>query len=55
MKYVDSLNAFAPCFIPDQCNEPTNVPSVKYNFVPLSGLEELPKDSICGWHLPDVF
>lgn len=31
-----------------QCLETTNVPMVKYNFVPLSGLEELNKDSTCG-------
>ncbi|KAJ8507485.1 hypothetical protein ONZ45_g10141 [Pleurotus djamor] len=31
----------------EECHETTNLPTIKYNFVPLSGLEELPKDSTC--------
>ncbi|KAG5636412.1 hypothetical protein H0H81_008152 [Sphagnurus paluster] len=31
----------------EECHEVTNLPMVKYHFVQLSGLEELPKDSIC--------
>ncbi|KAF9500581.1 replication factor-a protein [Pleurotus eryngii] len=31
----------------EECHEVSNVPMVKYNFVPLSGLEELAKDSTC--------
>jgi len=31
-----------------KCHEVTNVPTIKYNFVPLNMLEELNKDAICG-------
>ncbi|KAG6917933.1 hypothetical protein DXG01_000370 [Tephrocybe rancida] len=31
----------------EECHETTNLPMIKYHFVPLSGLEELPKDSTC--------
>lgn len=31
-----------------QCRDPVDVPSVKYNFIPLKDLENLPKDTICG-------
>ncbi|KAF9013959.1 hypothetical protein BDQ17DRAFT_1341811 [Cyathus striatus] len=31
----------------EECHETTNVPMIKYNFVPLSQLGELAKDSIC--------
>lgn len=34
----------------DQCHETSNLPTVKYNFVSLAELENLPKDSICGKH-----
>ncbi|KAI6045607.1 hypothetical protein EDC04DRAFT_2888624 [Pisolithus marmoratus] len=31
----------------EECLEPSSVPMIKYNFIPLSQLEELQKDSIC--------
>ncbi|KAF9482805.1 replication factor-a protein [Pholiota conissans] len=31
----------------EECHEVTNVPTIKYNFVPLNGLEDLSKDAIC--------
>lgn len=31
-----------------QCLDTSNLPVVKYNFIDLGNLEELPKDSICG-------
>jgi replication factor A1 len=31
-----------------QCHETSNLPMIKYNFVQLSDLENLPKDSTCG-------
>ncbi|KAF8077769.1 hypothetical protein FPV67DRAFT_1775138 [Lyophyllum atratum] len=31
----------------EECHEATNLPMIKYHFVPLSGLEDLPKDSTC--------
>ncbi|KAG6833645.1 hypothetical protein H0H87_002841 [Tephrocybe sp. NHM501043] len=31
----------------EECHETTNLPMIKYHFVPLSGLEELSKDSTC--------
>ncbi|KAF8965199.1 hypothetical protein BDZ97DRAFT_1904099 [Flammula alnicola] len=31
----------------EECHEVTNVPTIKYNFVPLNALEELNKDAIC--------
>lgn len=31
-----------------QCHDTSNLPVVKYNFIELGNLEELPKDSICG-------
>ncbi|KAF8911056.1 hypothetical protein CPB84DRAFT_1763251 [Gymnopilus junonius] len=31
----------------EECHEITNVPTIKYNFVPLNALEELNKDAIC--------
>ncbi|TFK30066.1 replication factor-A protein 1 [Coprinopsis marcescibilis] len=31
----------------EECHETTNLPSMKYNFIPLNGLEALAKDSVC--------
>ncbi|KAI6005784.1 hypothetical protein EDD15DRAFT_2384466 [Pisolithus albus] len=31
----------------EECLEPSNLPMIKYSFVPLSQLEELQKDSVC--------
>ena len=31
-----------------KCEDQTDAPQVKYNFVPLSGLGEIPKDGTCG-------
>ncbi|KAI6028571.1 hypothetical protein F5J12DRAFT_806286 [Pisolithus orientalis] len=31
----------------EECLEPSSVPTVKYNFIPLAQLEQLPTDSIC--------
>jgi hypothetical protein len=40
--------------LPLQCHD-VNVPMVKYSFVQLSALEELPKDSTCGKSVPGHF
>ncbi|EAU88740.1 replication factor-A protein 1 [Coprinopsis cinerea okayama7 len=31
----------------EECHETTNLPTIKYNFVPLNGLDALAKDAIC--------
>lgn len=31
-----------------QCVDASNLPMIKYNFIPLSSLEDLQKDSTCG-------
>ncbi|KAF8651467.1 hypothetical protein AX16_004766 [Volvariella volvacea WC 439] len=31
----------------EECHEAVNMPTIKYNFVPLSGLKDLQKDAIC--------
>ena len=36
-----------------QCQEASDVPTMRFNFVPLRDLEQLPKDSTCGAaHVP---